>query len=149
MQLKKYHQEILLYLEDKLEYTDNQVAMEHSKLSIGKVADDLSLYAKEDVQYTIEKLCEAKYIRLVNVKYDNQKYMITGYIDDITWEGFNFLNNIREKSIWEATISGAKKVGAMSISAINMIAFEIVKNVVTNSEVINKIVAGISWGKRQ
>ena len=60
---------------------------------------------------------------------------------------YNFLNNIREKSIWEATKAGAKKVGAMSISAINMISFEIVKAVVTNQEVISKIVAHIPWAK--
>lgn len=69
------------------------------------------------------------------------------YVDDITWDGYNFLNNIREKSIWEATKAGAKKVGAMSISAINMISFEIVKAVVTNQEVISKIVAHIPWAK--
>ena len=106
-----------------------------------------SSYSKEDVQYTIEKLYEARYIRIVDVSTDSQRYMINGYIDDITWEGYNFLNNIREKSIWEATKEGAKKVGAMSISAISMISFEIVKAVVTNQEVINKIVAHIPWVK--
>lgn len=139
--------DVLLYLEDTLEYTDNPVAMTHKRLTINNVANALSSYSKEDVQYTIEKLYEARYIRIVDVSTDSQTYMINGYIDDITWEGYNFLNNIREKSIWEATKEGAKKVGAMSISAISMISFEIVKAVVTNQEVINKIVAHIPWVK--
>jgi hypothetical protein len=139
--------DVLLYLEDTLEYTDNPVAMTHKRLTINNVANALSSYSKEDVQYTIEKLYEARYIRIVDVSTDSQRYMINGYIDDITWEGYNFLNNIREKSIWEATKEGAKKVGAMSISAISMISFEIVKAVVTNQEVINKIVAHIPWVK--
>ena len=139
--------DVLLYLEDTLEYTDNPVAMTHKRLTINNVANALSSYSKEDVQYTIEKLYEARYIRIVDVSTDSQRYMINGYIDDITWEGYNFLNNIREKSIWEATKEGAKKVGAMSISAICMISFEIVKAVVTNQEVINKIVAHIPWVK--
>ena len=139
--------DVLLYLEDTLEYTDNPVAMTHKRLTINNVANALSSYSKEDVQYTIEKLYEARYIRIVDVSTDSQRYLINGYIDDITWEGYNFLNNIREKSIWEATKEGAKKVGAMSISAISMISFEIVKAVVTNQEVINKIVAHIPWVK--
>lgn len=135
--------DVLLYLENTLEYTDNQIAMTHKRLTIDTIATHLSSYTKEDVQYTIEKLFEARYIRLVDVRLDNQKYIINSYIDDITWDGFNFLNNIREKSIWEATKEGARKVGAMSISAISTISFEIVKAVITNQEVINNIVSHI------
>ena len=140
--------DVLLYLEDMLGYTDNQVAMTHKRLTISSVVNELTSYTKEDVQYTIEKLFEAKFIRIINISIDNQRYIVNGYIDDITWDGFNFLNNIREKSIWEATKQGAKKVGAMSISAISMISFEIVKAIVTNQEVINKIVAHIPWIKQ-
>lgn len=139
--------DILLYLEDTLEYTDNQIAMPHKRLTIGNIVNELSSYTKEDVQYTIEKLFEARYIRIVDIIHDKNGYITSGYVDDITWDGFNFLNNIREKSIWEATKDGAKKVGAMSVSAISMISFEIVKAVVTNQEVINKIVAHIPWVK--
>ena len=139
--------DVLLHLENTLGYTDDETSMTHKRLNIETICACLSLYSKEDVQYTIEKLHEAKYIRIVNVVYNNQNYIINAYIDDITWDGFNFLNNIREKSIWEATKQGAKKVGAMSISAISMISFEIVKAVVTNQEVINNIVLRIHWVK--
>ena len=139
--------DVLLYLENTLGYTDDMVAMTHERLNIETVCSDLSTYSKEDVQYTIEKLYEAKYIRLVNITHNNQNYIMKGYIDDITWDGFNFLNNIREKSIWEATKQGAKKVGAMSISAISMISFEIIKAIITNQEVINNIVSKIPWVK--
>lgn len=133
--------DVLLYLENTLGYINDQIAMTHKKLTISSVVNNLPSYTKEDVQYTIEKLREANYIRMVNITKDNQNYIVNAYIDDITWDGFDFLNNIRKKSIWEATKEGANKVGAMSISAISMIAFEIVKTVITNPEVINKIVA--------
>lgn len=139
--------DVLLYLEDTLEYTNDMVAMTHKRLSINNIASALSSYFKEDVQYTTEKLFEARYIRIADIIHDKNGYITSGYVDDITWEGYNFLNNIREKSIWEATKQGAKKVGAMSISAISMISFEIVKAVVTNQEVISKIVAHIPWAK--
>ena len=139
--------DVLLYLEDTLEYIDNQVAMTHKRLTIGNITNALSSYSKEDVQYTIEKLFEARYIRIADIIHDKNGYITSGYVDDITWEGFNFLNNIREKSIWEATKEGAKKVGAMSVSAISIISFEIVKAIVTNQEVISKIIAHIPWAK--
>ena len=70
--------DVLLYLEDTLEYTDNQVAMTHKRLTIGSIASDLPSYSKEDMQYTIEKLFEARYIRIVDVIHDkngvNGKY---------------------------------------------------------------------------
>ena len=62
--------DILLYLEDTLEYTDNQIAMTHKRLTIGNIVNELSSYTKEDVQYTIEKLFEARYIRSVDIIHD-------------------------------------------------------------------------------
>ena len=139
--------DVLLYLENTLTYVNNPMALTHKRLNIDSISKNLPSYSKDDVEYSIEKLFEARYIRIVNITYDKQNYIVSGYIDDITWEGFNFLNNIREQSIWDATKNGAKKVGAMSISALNMIAFEIVKAVVTNQEVINNIVSMIPWRK--
>lgn len=137
--------DVLLYLEDTLGYTNDIVAMTHKRLTIETICSDLPSYSKEDIQYTVEKLFEARYIRIVDITHNKQNYIVNGYVDDITWDGFNFLNNIREKSIWEATKRGAKKVGAMSVSAISMISFEIIKAIVTNQEVINNIVSRIPW----
>jgi hypothetical protein len=132
--------DLLLYLEESLGYK-NEYSMEHKRISINNIPSELTNYSKEDVRYTVEKLYEANFIHLTNISYDNQKYILSGYIDDITWDGFNFLNNIREKSIWEATKSGAKKIGAVSISTLSTISFEIVKAIITRPEVIKKIIS--------
>lgn len=137
--------DVLLYLEEALEYTDNPISLEHKRITIETVASNLSTYTKNDVRYTIEKLLEAEYIQMKNITLDSQKYIVNGYIDDITWKGHDFLNNIREKTIWEATKLGAKKVGAVSISTISMIAFEIVKSIVTDQSIIKKIIDKIRW----
>lgn len=89
--------DVLLYLEDTLEYTDNPVAMTHKRLTINNVANALSSYSKEDVQYTIEKLYEARYIRIVDVSTDSQRYMINGYMGHadigVTLETYTHINN--------------------------------------------------------
>lgn len=136
--------DVLLYLEENLGYTENTIALEHKRLSISSISNNITDYTKEDIQYTIEKLEEAEYVRFANVTYDTHNYIVNGYVDDITWKGFEFLNNVREKKIWKATKLGAKKIGAVSISALSMISTEIIKAIITNPSVINEIVSKIS-----
>ena len=119
--------------------------MTHKKISIGTLAKELPDYKKEEVQYTVEKLCESGYIHLTNVSLSNQKYIMTGYVDDITWNGFEFLNRDREPKIWEAPKKGAAKIGSMSIATLSTIAFEIIKNIATRPEIIDKIMSFIPW----
>lgn len=138
--------DILLFLEKNLEYTNDPISLEHKRLSINETIDKLSnTYEKTDIQYSIEKLYEAHYISMPNIKYNNLHYIVSGSIDDITWEGHDFLNNIREKTIWEATKSGAKKIGVTSISALSMISMEVVKAITLNPSVIQKIVDSIPF----
>lgn len=137
--------DLLLYLEENLSYMEGATDMTHKKIAIGTLAKELPDYKKEEVQYTVEKLCEAGYIHLTNVSLSNQKYIMTGYIDDITWDGFEFLNRVREPKIWEATKKGAAKIGSMSIATLSTIAFEIIKNIATRPEIIDKIMSFIPW----
>lgn len=67
---------------------------------------------------------------------DHNKHLVGFKIIDITWDGHDFLNNIKEPSIWEATKNGAKKIGTTSASAIAFIAKEIVKNLIASPQVI-------------
>lgn len=135
----------LLYLEDNLGYTDSQTSMEHIEISIAYATTEISRtcsYSEEDVQYSIEKLLEIDFIRAKAVSHDKSGYIVSGKIDDITWSGHNFLNNIRPNSIWDATKAGASKLGLMSVHALSSISTKIVETVVTNPDIINKIVMG-------
>ncbi len=138
--------DVLLYLEDNLGYTDNQISMEHKQFTVSDLAKELTSYPEDDIQYTVEKLYEADFIRLVNIKFDARKYIVSAYIDDITWNGHNFLNNIRPKSVWDATKAGASKLGLMSIHALSTISMKIVEKVVTDQTVIDKIVLAFTQG---
>ena len=60
-------------------------------------------------------------------------------IENITWNGHQFLNTIRPTSVWEATKSGASKLGIMSVSALSIISSEITKAIITKQEVIDGI----------
>lgn len=61
-------------------------------------------------------------------------------INNITWNGHQFLNTIRPKTVWEATKQGASKLGIMSMHALSTIAMKITEAVITNPVVIDNII---------
>ena len=134
--------DVLIYLEENLGYTDNQVSMEHKEITIHKIKTDVCekySHTNEDVQYSIEKLYEIGYITMRAIQYDSRMYIASGDVNDITWNGHNFLNNVRPISVWDATKKGASKLGLMSIHALSTISMKIVEKVVTDPTVIEKI----------
>lgn len=137
--------DILLYLEELLEVDIDKNQM--ISVSLHQIQNHFETkYAPEDVWYTILKFREAKFIDGTFMDSNKSKMFICN-IDDIMWDGHNFLNNIRPKSICDATKAGAKKLGTVSIAALSMISSEITKTIVTKPEVIDNIVSLIKWNK--
>lgn len=132
--------DVLLFLENNLTYTDNKMELEHKRFNIGAIPSKLeSKYDKFDVQYSIEKLAEIEYIRLVNVKHGASGYILDGYIDDITMYGYDFLEQIREDNIWNATKDIAYKIGVTSIRMLGTIATTIITEICKQQPVISLI----------
>lgn len=87
-------------------------------------------YAMKEVAYHCSVLHEGGYIHTCNVQYaDNEVYSFS--VGRLTWEGHDFLDKIREDTIWNKTKSVIRKKGLPFV-------FEIVKNVST--EVITEII---------
>ena len=137
--------DVLLYLEESLEVDIGKSQM--ISVSLHQIQTHFETeYTPEDIWYTVLKLREAKFIDGTFMNSNKSKMFICN-IDDIMWDGHTFLNNIRPKSIWEATKTGAKKLETTSIAALSMIASEITKTIVTKPEVIDRIVSLIKWDK--
>lgn len=96
-------------------------------------------YTKEDVWYSVYNLYRIGYIE-GNFSNAGRMKMFFCPIENITWNGHQFLNTIRPQSVWDATKQGASKLGLMSIHALSTIAMKIAENIVTNPTVINKII---------
>ena len=136
---------VLLYLEENLGYTENTVALEHKRLSIFSIINNIDGYTKENVQYTIEKLEEAKYIRFTNVTYDSQKYIINGYVDDITWDGFEFLDNVREKKRFGKQLNLVlRRLEQFPYLHLAWFSTKIIKAIIANPAVIADIISKLS-----
>lgn len=127
--------DILLYLEENLKISEN----EFSSITFQKIKCDLSNYSEDDIFYSIYNLKQIRYIE-GNIKDVGEMKMYICEIQNITWNGHQFLNTIRPTSVWEATKLGASKLGIMSIQALSTIAMKVAEAIVTNPIVINKII---------
>ncbi|NYA73475.1 DUF2513 domain-containing protein [Lactobacillus salivarius] len=83
---------------------------------------------KEDLEYTIIKLKEGKLIT-ANLRYASNKLQRI-YNVNLTYQGHEYLNNIRDNKIWKNT----KKIS----SKLSSVSLEILKSIAINE--INKVI---------
>ena len=107
-----------------------------------QLKDALPQYEEDDIFYSVYNLHQIRFIegRISDV---NNMKMFFCEINNITWNGHQFLNTIRPTSIWKSTKDGASKLGLMSIHALSTIAMKVAEAVVTNPTVINNILEHI------
>lgn len=82
---------------------------------------------KEDLQYTIIKLVEGNLIT-AKLRYASNNLQI--YSVNLTYQGHEYLNNIRDNKIWKNT----KKIS----SKLSSVSLEILKSIAINE--INKVI---------
>lgn len=129
--------DVLLYLESELEV--DLTKHNFTKINLEQLIDHFScIYNEEDIWYTVYNLKEIRFID-GRINDGGSHKMMFCEIENITWNGHQFLNTIRPTSVWEATKSGASKLGIMSVSALSMISSEIAKAIITKQEVIDGI----------
>lgn len=93
-----------------------------SNLSISELCTSLDNYTKDEISYCCLKLYEADYIDISTVSICGSYMPGIKSINDITFSGHEFLNNVRSDSVWENVKSVSKKIGTTSVSALTQIA---------------------------
>lgn len=130
--------DILLYLEENL--TLNISKGKFSIIDLEQLYNGLSeKYSKKDIWYSVYNLHQIRFIEGKISEAAGHK-MFFCEIQNITWSGHQFLNNIRPLTIWEATKSKAKQIGGMSISALSTISMSIIQAIATNPNFIQNII---------
>lgn len=84
----------------------------------------------EDKLYAAMKLIEAGYIDGKIQRFMGGDFLI--WIKSITWEGHQFLDNIRPKTSWETSKKTASKIGGASIKILSEIAAKITAELINN-----------------
>lgn len=134
--------DVLLYLEENLYLNvsnDNSDSI-FIIVNLTQIQEALSeKYTNEDIWYSVYNLHKAKYIE-GKILTAGKKQMFFCDIEDITWKGHEFLNNVRPQTIWEATKAKASKLGGLSLQALNFVASKTVESVISNPKLIQDIV---------
>ena len=105
--------EVLLYLEE-LPY--------HATASIPDISNSLKKFSREDVEYTCLQLHEAGLIRATIKHLPSSNYDYIKEITDITYQGHQFIEGIRNPKAWKAVKSGCESVGNFALKTISSIA---------------------------
>ena len=111
--------DILLCMED--------VEYQHY-LPIAEIYSLLSKYSENEINYSILKLDEAGFIDATITPYDGGVMIID--IEDITYQGHQFLANIHSETVWKGVKQIAGKVGSTSINAIVQIASGVITELI-------------------
>ncbi|APJ12273.1 MULTISPECIES: DUF2513 domain-containing protein [Bacillus] len=110
--------DVLLSLEEELGF--EQEMNKDEFLSIDKIKN----HNKDDVLYTLKKLHEAG---LIHVIFTHDYSFV---ILDISFEGHQFIENIRDPEIWAKTKSAVNKVGGASLNVIGELAVNYVRQTI-------------------
>jgi len=115
--------EILLTLEDQPYGTC---------LSIPALASSIKEFQEDEISYCCLKLAEADYIDITTVNMTGSLVPGIKSVNDITFYGHEFLNNIRDDGIWKNVKSVASQIGSTSISSLSQIATSVLSELIRN-----------------
>ena len=110
--------DLLLYLEENLTLVDH--------LSVENIS--LKNYSRDELLYTADKLYEAGYINCIRKIYDTTDLIIL--VSSITYEGHQFLDNIRDDKDIKKTKSILSKFKSVSIEIIHETASKVIMNII-------------------
>ena len=98
-------------------------------LTFHSLKAQLSKYSEDELSYTCIKLKEAGLIEALIIHADN--FAQVHLISDITFEGHQFLADIRSDNIWGKTKSILGEIGSTSLSAVIQVAAGVVQAAIT------------------
>lgn len=110
--------DLLLYLEENLTYNKN--------ISINNLT--LKNYSQEELIYCTEKLIEADYLTCTKASGYQPPLIVA---NSITYNGHQFLDNIRDDGVWKETKNIASTVSSTSLKVIENIASNVITNIIS------------------
>ncbi len=111
--------DLLLYLENNLNY-GGQININNLKIKS---------YNKETLMYTADKLIEAEYLNAkICWNYTEPRIIM---IESISFKGHQFLDNIRDDSVWKDTKNVLSKFKSTSINFVADVSSQIIANLIS------------------
>jgi len=111
--------DVMLDIEDNLELNDS--------ITLEEIQSRNPKYSNNDIYYTFKKLQEAGYLDV--------SFYISGSaaVENMTYSGHLFLDNIRDNKVWTTTKSILSKFTSTSINIVETVASQVITNLITTS----------------
>lgn len=133
---------VMLFIEEKLNesYCNHYITQD----DIISEIRNCNLYNKNDIAYAINILLTTDFLDLV----EHPKYGVTGElllvkIRGLTFNGCNFLDDIRKPEIWEVVKKKSKIVGEASIRALSIAGADLSKNLLTDPNALHNFLESV------
>lgn len=91
-------------------------------LTLDTLSQKIEGRSEEEVWYTCLKLEEGGFLRLTTMPIPTSSFPRIKSIDDLTYQGHEFISKIQDEQQWTAVKKGARAVRNYSLSAIASIA---------------------------
>lgn len=118
--------DVLKYCVDHIDYEEDDDSWNVKYVSLNMMYDDPELdYDKRDIMRSVLKLYECGFIKIFTKFPDNKPYLERCSIEDVTFRGYQFIESIREPSIWEKTKAVVGKVGNHTLGFIETVAHDV------------------------
>ena len=109
-------------------------SMEYESVyTVEKLHELLPDYSYDELQYHCIQLLDAGFIKAVSVPILGHINPQISRIKDLTYQGHEFLADIRSDSIWNKTKDRAKTIGSESLHALRDIAVNVVATAISNT----------------
>ena len=122
--------EVLICIEKNLSIESDLMSLQISSIHWSKIFKDEYLcqrYDIDNIKYCIYKLKEEGLIKGLVINGVGGR-IISIDIDDITWNGYELLNNIKDDNLWDVIKTKLGGVTKFSISVLSAIAKETLTN---------------------
>ena len=117
---------MLLTLEQELSYNESLIIQE---IDLDQMCGFplMANYSREDIAYSAEKMSEAGFISYSPRYADNSLY--DAFFEDITYEGHQYLDAIRQDTIWnKIKLKMASSGGSLTFSLIQALGIAFLKS---------------------
>lgn len=101
-----------------------------SHMTLEKLCEKLPNYTRDEIHYCCIKLNEAGMLEVLIVQMMRQTMPGIKTINDLTFEGHEFLADIKSDNAWNKTKSIAKNIGSFSIHALKDISVGVVSELI-------------------
>lgn len=118
--------DVLKFCVDNIDYIEDGESWVVNYVNLPMMYESPELnYENKDIMRSVIKLKECGFIKVLSQYPEDKPYLDRCSIEDVTFRGYQFIESIREPSIWEKTKSITGKIGNHTLGFIEKVAHDI------------------------